>query len=366
MPDNGAGGAPTEGAPAPTTPGAGPSSPDPQGAAPTTGATPKLTKEQAHEVLEAAGLAKPPKSTGSPRRLLLYSVVVLVILVVLVVASLVALAHLKTRVTTTTTVPPTSLPTTTSSPTTSSTIRSTGGPGLSALAAYAAASRNELTLRSVGAGGQPLLFERTTSKTFITDRSAAPVVVYWWNGTCAPCAPENLVVVSALESIGGTFTGLTTTTEPGGVVTIDLRHASYHGPVVLQSTEVDGPNGRPDQHYSAQAQAQFQAYDRPPFAKVAGGYPFLDIGGHFVQIGPGFAPALLSHLSMRSIARDLATADLPVTRAIDGNADELAAAICVTLSELSRPRPLRCENPSVAAIVPGLPTVAPHTAIATR
>ncbi|HEV3211894.1 MAG TPA: hypothetical protein VGZ03_00720 [Acidimicrobiales bacterium] len=350
MPD-GAGGVPTDAA----------DSPEPGRAAPA--GPPKTTKEIAREALEAAGLTTPPKSTGGPRRLVLFTVVILVVLVLLVVGSLVALGHLKTKVTT-----PSSTPTSSPSATTTSSTTTTTGPsatlpaGVSPLTAYASASADGVVLRQVGSGGQPILLLRTTARTFITDRSAAPVVVYWWNGTCAPCAAENLVVVSALESLGGTFTGLATTTETGGFPTIDLRHARYRGPVVLEASEVDGPTGRPDQPYSAQAGAQFRALDRPPYTKIPGGYPFLDVGGHFVQVGPGFAPSLLAGQSLRTIAADLTAPNSAMTRAIDGNADVLAAAICVTLAELSRPRPAVCANPSVAAIEPALPTSAPHVA----
>jgi len=291
--------------------------------------------------------------------------VILVVLAILVVASLFALDHLKIRTTTTTTLPSSTVPTSTSSSTTTS-LAATGQTGVSPLAAYAAASRNELLLRDVGAGGQPLPFERTASRNFVTDPAHEPFVVYWWNGTCAPCAAENFVVVSALESLGGTFTGLSTTTETGGIATIDLLHASYHGPVVLLASEVDGPNGLPDQGYTHVASAQFETFDRPPYTKIPGGYPFLDVGGRFVEIGPGFAQNLLKGLSVRTIAHDLASPDLAVTRDIDGSADELAAAICVTLHELSRPRPLLCANPSIAAIESGLPASPPRAAVGAR
>ena len=48
-----------------------------------------------------------------------------------------------------------------------------------------------------------------------------------------------------------------------------------------------------------------------------------------------------------------------MTRSIDGSADELTAAICKTLSQLSQRRPLICANPSIVAIEPGLPATAP-------
>jgi hypothetical protein len=364
MPDGGAPGVPADGTEPPTAPGQGHGASGPPGpagqppAAATEGPT-KSTREIAHEALLAAGLTKPPKSSSGPRRLVMFSLVVLAVLVVLIVASLVALGHLKTTVT----LPPSTTTTygsTTTSTTTTTTPASGGGaPGVSPLVAYGEASANGVVLTAVGAGGQPLTFVRTKSPTYITDPAAAPVVVYWWNGTCTPCAAENLVVVSSLDALGGTFTGLATTTEPGETTTIDLSHASYKGPVVLQSAEVDGPTGQPDETYTAQALQQFQAFDRMPYTKDPASYPFVDIGGHYVQVGSGVSAALLQGLSLRRIAADLSNPDAPVTRAIDGNADELTAAICQTLQQLSQRRPLVCANPSIASIEPGLPATAP-------
>lgn len=348
-------GSETEGQPSPA-PG-GPELP-PAVPGPTSGPQ-KSTRDVAREALLAAGLSKPPPSSNGARRLVVFSTVILVVLVVLVAASLIALDHLKTTVTvptsSTTTVP------STSTTTTSTTMPSAGGPpkGVSPLAAYAAASADGVVLAAVGAGGEEIPFVKTRSRTFITDPSAAPVVVYWWNGTCAPCAAENLVVVSSLEALGGTFKGLSTTTETGGITTIDLRHASYHGPIVLEASEVDGPNGRPDQPYGAQAGEQFQSYDVRPYTKDPGAYPFLDVGGHYVEVGPAFASALLQGLTLREIASDLATPDSAVTRSIDGSANELTAAVCRTLTLLSQHQPLVCANQAIVAIEPGLPKAPP-------
>jgi hypothetical protein len=364
MPDAGTPGDPADGTEPPAAAGQGvgasgsPASPGQPSSGAPEGPT-KSTREIANEALLAAGLTKPPKSSSGPRRLVLFSLVVLAVLVVLIVASLVALGHLKTTVT----LPPSTTTTyasTTTSSTTTTTLTSGGGaPGVSPLVAYGEASANPVVLTAVGAGGQPLSFVRTKSYTYITDPSAAPVVVYWWNGTCAPCAAENLVVVSSLDALGGKFTGLATTTESGGIVTIDLRHATYKGPIVLQTSEVDGPTGRPDQNYTAQARQQFRAFDQKPYTKDPGSYPFLDLGGHYVQVGSGIPAALLQGLTIHRIATDLSNSNSPVTRAIDGSADELTAAICQTLQQLSQRRPLICANASVASIEPGLPTAAP-------
>jgi hypothetical protein len=315
--------------------------------------TDPLVKERARALLYEAGLAKPPARSTASRRVVLLAAVILVVLVVIVAASLTALGHLSSSSTTTTTVP---------ASTTTTTVPVGHLSAAAALAAFATASRDPALLQSVGAGGQPMDFARSAAPTFITDAHRRPVVVYWWSGDCSPCAPENLVVASALEALGGTFRGLAPGTEPGPSPTLDLRHARYHGPVVLDAAEVTGPTGRPDQATGAQAAQQFHAFDARPYTPFPGAFPFLDVGGRYVMVGPDFSSALLAGSSFQGIAGRLGTPDDVVTRAVVGSANLLTAAVCVTLSELSQPLPIVCANPAIVALESQLPSVPPHGA----
>ena len=351
--------------------GAGSGTPQGSGTGAPRGVPDKTTRERAHEALVAAGLDTPPSRSSGPRRLVIFAAVVLVVLALIVVGSLIALDHLQGKVTTTTTTTTTPATPTTVAPTTTTVPLIPGHPSSSPpLDAYVTASADGVVLRAVGTGGQPLPIVRTNTADFVTDPSHDPYLVYWWTGACGPCAAENLVVVSALSALGGTFGGLATTTEPaegtGTVTTIDLRHATYHGPVVLDASEVDGATGQPDQIPPPLAKSQFVAFDARPFTKDADSYPFLDVGGHFVQVGAGFTSQLLVGLTLRDLATDLTTPDSAVTRAIDGSANELDAAVCVALAELSRPRPTACSNPAIATIEPTLPRVAPRATSAAR
>jgi hypothetical protein len=335
----------------------------PSTGSPVPSATPtKTTKERAHEALAAAGLStKPPKSDGA-RRVVTFAVVILVVLVVVVVGCLIALDHLQSQVTPLPTTPSTVVPPTTSPTTTTvAGAQPSGASTTATLAAYETASTDGVVLREVGNGGQPVGLERTASQNFNTDAAANPVVVYWWDGgTCAPCAAENLVVVSALEALGGTFHGLAATTESGPTATIDLRHASYHGPVLFEAAEVHGANGRVDQSAPPAATAQAAAYDAAPYTKQASALPFLDVGGRYVEIGSGFTSALLAGRSLSQVATTLSTPDDPVSRAVLGSANQLDAAVCTTLAELSRPLPTVCANPAIVSLELTLPTAAPH------
>jgi len=338
---------------------------DGRAGAPNDPAASEGTRERARALLAEAGLTKPPRAS-SPRRLLTVAIAILVVLAAILAGSLLALDRLQ-RTVTTTTVPPPTIP----APTTSS-IPSGSLPAGPPLASYAMASADAAVLQAVGEGGQPLALERTPAPTFLTDPRRDPVVIYWWTGACTPCAAENEVVVSALEALGGTFRGLTTTTEPGEpgqpapVATIDLRRAAYRGPVVLEAAEVEDARGRPDQPTTAQARLQAAAYDRSPFAPGSGGYAFVDVAGRYVAVGAGFTPALLRGRSVRAVAGQLAVPTSVLARAILGDALQLAAAVCLTLQELGRPRPGVCASPTVSALEAALPVRAPRGAVPAR
>ena len=338
---------------------------DGRAGAPNDPAASEGTRERARALLAEAGLTKPPRAS-SPRRLLTVAIAILVVLAAILAGSLLALDRLQ-RTVTTTTVPPPTIP----APTPSS-IPSGSLPAGPPLASYAMASADAAVLQAVGEGGQPLALERTPAPTFLTDPRRDPVVIYWWTGACTPCAAENEVVVSALEALGGTFRGLTTTTEPGEpgqpapVATIDLRRAAYRGPVVLEAAEVEDARGRPDQPTTGQARLQAAAYDRSPFAPGSGGYAFVDVAGRYVAVGAGFTPALLRGRSVGAVAGQLAVPTSVLARAILGDALQLAAAVCLTLQELGRPRPGVCASPTVSALEAALPVRAPRGAVPAR
>ena len=79
---------------------------------------------------------------------------------------------------------------------------------------------------------------------------------------------------------------------------------------MLEASEVDGPNGLPDQPYAPKPNSSSRPTTRALHEEPRA-YPFLDVGGHFVEVGPAFASALLQGLTIREIAADLATRRTP-------------------------------------------------------
>jgi len=83
-------------------------------------------------------------------------------------------------------------------------------------------------------------------------------------------------------------------------------------------------------------------------------------------VGAGFTPALLRGRSVRAVAGQLAVPTSVLARAILGDALQLAAAVCLTLQELGRPRPGVCASPTVSALEAALPVRAPSGAVPAR
>jgi cyclophilin family peptidyl-prolyl cis-trans isomerase len=78
-------------------------------------------------------------------------------------------------------------------------------------------------------------------------------------------------------------------------------------------------------------------YDAPPYTKYAGGIPFTDLGGQFLVIGTPASVAPLMHLDRAHVAADLRHPGNAVARSVDGAADYLVAAMCLTPGASSAP-----------------------------
>jgi len=145
----------------------------------------------------------------------------------------------------------------------------------------------------------------------------------------------------------GSFRGLEATESSpldayGGTPTFTFVHATYQSPMVefrsveMQSNNPDGLLGallgtygdlqRPD----AFEQGLLATYDRPPYASESGVIPFIDVANRYISTGAGFSPGVLRGLTMEEIAERLSDPSSPVARAVNREANLLAAAICRT------------------------------------
>lgn len=197
-------------------------------------------------------------------------------------------------------------------------------------------------LNTVGAPGPPVVRPPTTVPSAAALRhDGRPEVVYVGAEFCPFCAAERLALVVALGRFGHfSALGLATSSRQlvfPGTPSVSFRGASYTSPwLAFEPTETYSARGTqadPDafaalQGVPAAAAALVRHYDVPPLAPVAGALPFVDIGGRTVVVGAGFSPAVLSGLSIGTVAGDLSSPTSRVAQAVDGTANELTAAIC--------------------------------------
>lgn len=158
-------------------------------------------------------------------------------------------------------------------------------------------------------------------------------VAYVGGGWCPYCALGNWPLQIALSQFG-TFTQLgrpqsssRTDVYPG------LKSWSFTGArYVSKYFKLDA--FEVSQNFSPPPPANLNAlltkYDRAPYTQTAGGIPFTDIGNHFLVIGAPSSIAPLLHLSQAQVAADLRHPDGAVARSVDGAANYLVAAMCLS------------------------------------
>lgn len=163
-------------------------------------------------------------------------------------------------------------------------------------------------------------------------------VAYVGGGWCPYCALGNWPLQVALSQFG-TFTQL------GGPVSSSLTDVypgleswSFTGAhYVSKYFKLDAFETRP-QSLSAPAglSTLMKKYDRAPYTQSTG-IPFIDLGDQFVVIGSPTNVAPLLHLSRAQVAADLRHPHSTVARTVDGAANYLVAAMCLTPGASSAP-----------------------------
>jgi len=179
--------------------------------------------------------------------------------------------------------------------------------------------------------------------------SGRPDVVYVGGEFCPYCAAERWALVVALGRFG-TFSRLGATSSSKGEVfpgtpTFSFYGSTYRSSYVTfspveeygQSPSTFAPAGYPKlENVPSFEQALMRRFDSEPFPPDSsatgdpGALPFVDVANRLVASGAaiGFSPALLQGSSMAQIAGELSDPTNPVTEAVIGEANEIAAAIC--------------------------------------
>lgn len=170
-----------------------------------------------------------------------------------------------------------------------------------------------------------------------------PQFLYAGAEYCPYCAVERWGVVAALARFG-TWSKLGATTssstdQPASIATLSFHGASYTSTyltftgVEMQSNKINAAgNGYSTlDKLSAGDQKVFDTYDAPPYVPQTsqGSIPFLDIGGQYISSGASVSDAnVFQGLTRAQIAAKLTNPKDPVTIAVAGTANAIAAAVC--------------------------------------
>jgi Domain of unknown function (DUF929) len=204
------------------------------------------------------------------------------------------------------------------------------------------------TLNAVGSGAFTGKIQTIAGNPAPLTANGKPEMLYVGAEYCPYCAAERWAMIVALSRFG-TFSGLTTIdsaaangageAEPyPNTPTWTFVHSTYTSkyltftPVELQTNIPDPSSGTYTnlQTPTSAQQALLTKYDAPPYvdAAASGSIPFLDFGNKYVSIGASYNPQVLSGLSWNTIAADLSNPNSSVTKAVDGTANYITAAIC--------------------------------------
>ena len=206
------------------------------------------------------------------------------------------------------------------------------------------------TLDAIGRGSSTNP-PRVVSDAALT-ANGKPEVLYIGAEYCPFCAVQRWPLIQALSRFG-TFTGLSTTRSAANDVHPNTASFTFHGATYTSDyltftarelyTNVREGNG-----YTPLDKAT--ASEMALLNKYGGGFPLLDIGGHYVAVGASYDANLLHGLEWEQISMALADPKSDLAKGIDGSANVLTAALCAVTNQ--QPANV-CTAPGVQAVSGG-------------
>ncbi len=198
------------------------------------------------------------------------------------------------------------------------------------------------------AGGGLANSLRATDAPVLRGASGKPAIVYVGAEYCPFCASQRWSLVVALSRFGR-FEGLGLTRSSStdvfpNTATLTFRGSTYTSDLLeFSPVETQDREGKPLETISPFQAATYTRFD------PSGGIPYLSLGDRAYVVGSGYPPDVLAGKSWQDIGSRLASANDPAARAILGNADFIAAAIC----DLTDGRPAAvCGSASVKGLPP--------------
>jgi hypothetical protein len=210
----------------------------------------------------------------------------------------------------------------------------------------------DATLEAVGLPSVVTPPSSYSGQQTLTDQGK-PAIVYVGAEFCPFCAMQRWALVVALSRFGtfshlGQIISSSSTDVYPGIQSWSFDGSSFSSPSVTfdpaeiySSTPTASGNGyEPLQSLSPLQKQVYDAYDQ-----TNRGWPFLDIGNHFVAVGSATSPAVLEGLSLDQTASDVSDPSSAVAQAIDGTANYFIAAICSVVGNDAAPV---CSAPMIA------------------
>lgn len=184
-----------------------------------------------------------------------------------------------------------------------------------------------------------------------------PRVLYVGAEWCPYCAAERWAIVAALERFG-TFGNLGQTRSSPTDVYANTPTLAFHGATYtskylvfnayeLQSNQVSGS--------SYATLDTISGADRALFSKSGGGYPYVNLGGRYVENSAQYDPAVLGGKSrtQAQVAAAIKDPSTAISKGVLGAANLLTAAVCT----LTRNQPAAvCSSSAVRKAAAALPS----------
>ncbi len=157
------------------------------------------------------------------------------------------------------------------------------------------------------------------------------LVFFMGAGFCPYCAAERWAIVAALSKFG-TWEGIVEDSSAGhdekylNIPTLSFARAKYDSKLIeFIGRETADRNFEPLQELDDK---DYQILDTFNPDQII---PFLLIDGQFMQAGSGYSPQLLEGLDHAKVRAALADANSAVGKAIDSEANNIAAMICKSI-----------------------------------
>lgn len=182
-------------------------------------------------------------------------------------------------------------------------------------------------------------------------------VIYLGADYCPYCAAIRWPLVMALQRFGS-FKNLKYMRSSSDDVHANTPTFSFHGAhylsqyIVFHGVEIKDRKGHRLTEPTSKEDKLVHQFDRQPYTNHPGAIPFLDIGGHYIEIGAPYNPQMLHGKSWQTIVQKLNNPDTHLSQRLIEVTNQLTAAICT--QDGNKPKRI-CQESGVKKAAQALP-----------